>query len=131
MKQENRLVYVAEDGKVFERAWECMDYEHKYYLEKWNMVPKIELTTGITEGLVDEFYIVACSCPSDVDNANKYLGFMDEEKKTFLTYTDIGKRVLICLWADRQGCNRINYVEDELRDLAKQMLLAKPKRGGE
>lgn len=84
MKQENRIVWVAEDGKMFDDSWKCKQYEYNLYLEKWKAVPKIRIETGITEGNMDEFYVVACRDDNDVVNANKYLNYISDDTSLLL-----------------------------------------------
>ena len=131
MKQENRLVWVAEDGKMFERANDCRLYEYGLYLEKWKAVPKIRIETGMTEGSMDEFYVVACRNSLDVENANQYLNHISDDKMTFIGNNDIGNRIIVCLWGERTGCNRIGSVSDEMTRLAKATMIAEPQIGGE
>ena len=131
MKQENRTVWVAEDGKMFECANDCRYYEYGLYLEKWKAVPKIRIETGMTEGSLDEFYVVAFRNSLDVENANQDLNHISDDKMTFIENNDIGNRIIICLWGERTGCNRIGSASDEMIRLAKATMIAEPQIGGE
>lgn len=124
-------MWVAEDGKMFERANDCKLYEYGLYLEKWKDVPKIRIETGLTEGSMDEFYVVACRNSLDVENANQYLNHISDDKMTFIGNNDIGNRIIICLWGERTGCNRIGSVSDEMTRLVKATMIAEPQIGVE
>lgn len=131
MKQENRTVFIANDGKVFTSSCECMDYERRITLEGWKAVPKVEVDCEILDGGYEENYVIVCRNIDDVNRVNAYLNYLNGcADICFVSTEDIGRRVLINLWSERQGASRIKgYAEDMVKRVVRELLMDEPRVG--
>ena len=134
MKIENRTVFIANDGKVFNSSCECMDYERRIAEERWKKVPKIKLLLTLHACSYEDHYVVICRNVDDVEAVNEYmhLFIQDEYYPTqYLKLDDIEKRVCLAFQCDGEGCWNLGYAEELIKEAAIRMLMDEPQIGVE
>ena len=91
-------VYIAEDGKVFDNADECVIYETHLHEQAFNALPSFSISwediLGDDKFPLESYTAVPVRSKDDMDVINKYLE--DRSSGSFLDESFVGSTVYIC-----------------------------------
>ena len=91
-------VYVAEDGKVFDNADECVIHETHLHEQAFNTLPSFNISwediLGDDKFSLESYTAVPVRSKNDMNVINKYLE--DRSSGSFLDESFIGSTVYIC-----------------------------------